>query len=40
MSRASIVAWTKRVGVTGVVFFAVKGLLWLTLPTLLAFARC
>ena len=29
------VAWLKRLGVAGFLFFFIKGLLWLTIPSLL-----
>jgi len=29
--------WTRRVGVAAFLFFLVKGLLWLIVPTLIAF---
>jgi hypothetical protein len=31
--------WWSRVGVTGIAFFLVKGLLWLLAPALVAFLR-
>jgi hypothetical protein len=33
--RARIIVWLKRIGVVGFLFFLAKGLLWLSLPTLL-----
>lgn len=33
--RSPLVAWVKRLGVAGFVFFLVKGILWLVLPGLL-----
>jgi hypothetical protein len=32
--------WFKRLGVTGVLFVLLKGLLWLSLPALLAVRSC
>jgi hypothetical protein len=31
--------WSSRVGVTGIAFFLLKGLLWLLAPILFAFMR-
>jgi hypothetical protein len=33
----SLKTWIKRVGFWGVLFFLLKGLLWLTIPALIAF---
>lgn len=33
-------AWWKRLGAVGALFFLVKGLLWLSLPALLALTEC
>ena len=35
--RASLKQWAKRLGVGGLIFFTVKGLLWLTVPALIAY---
>jgi hypothetical protein len=35
--RAKIRTWAKRLGFWGVMFFLLKGLLWLAIPTLIAF---
>jgi hypothetical protein len=32
-----ITNWFKRIGLLGFLFFLVKGLLWLTIPALIAF---
>ena len=32
--------WLRRMGAAGVVFFAVKGLLWLVVPAIVAWAHC
>jgi len=38
LNRAmEIRSWIKRVGVLGLLFFLVKGLLWLLVPVLIAF---
>lgn len=34
--RCPIPTWLRRVGLIGFTFFLVKGLLWLTIPTLAA----
>ena len=41
-SASPLVVWVRRFGVAGFLFFLVKGLLWLSLPTLLVVfgARC
>ena len=36
-SSPRLVCWLKRFGVLGFCFFLVKGLLWLTLPALVAY---
>lgn len=33
--QSPVVKWAKRVGIWGVVFFTVKGLLWLIVPAVL-----
>lgn len=35
-SELSIKGWLKRIGFWGLVFFVLKGLLWLAIPTLVA----
>jgi hypothetical protein len=35
-ARTKIVAWVKRLGFFGFLFFLVKGLLWLLVPALIA----
>jgi hypothetical protein len=32
--------WLRRVGVAGFAFFALKGILWLIVPAILAWAGC
>ena len=34
--RLGLRDWIKRVGLLGLVFFLIKGLLWLTIPALIA----
>lgn len=34
--RAKLKSWAKRAGIFGLLFFTVKGLLWLTVPILVA----
>jgi len=36
METAKVKTWIKRLGFWGIVFFLVKGLLWLALPALIA----
>ena len=36
MTTAKITRWMKRLGFWGVMFFLVKGLLWLIIPAVLA----
>ena len=36
METAKVKTWIKRLGFWGVVFFLVKGLLWLAIPALIA----
>jgi|RhiMethySRZTD1v2_1073278.scaffolds.fasta_scaffold175069_4 hypothetical protein len=36
-TRVSWKQWAKRLGVGGLIFFAVKGMLWLTVPALIAY---
>ena len=36
MEPSKVKTWIKRLGFWGVVFFLVKGLLWLAIPALLA----
>jgi len=35
--RFSVAGWIKRLGVAGFLFFLIKGLLWLIIPTLAAY---
>ena len=37
MGKNSIKTWAKRLGFWGVMFFLLKGLLWLAIPALIAF---
>ena len=37
VTKMSIKTWIKRLGFWGFMFFLVKGLLWLTIPALIAF---
>jgi hypothetical protein len=37
MKTSTVKGWIKRVGFWGFLFFLVKGLLWLTIPALIAF---
>ena len=39
LHRDQLLGWRSRVGVTGFVFFLVKGLLWLLAPALVALVR-
>lgn len=34
--NATCISWLKRAGLTGTVFFFIKGLLWIIVPALLA----
>ena len=36
-TQANLKQFAKRVGIGGLIFFAVKGLLWLTVPALIAY---
>ena len=36
-TRASLKQWAKRLGIGGLIFFTLKGLLWLTVPALIAY---
>jgi len=35
MSYTGFMRWLKRLGLAGILFFTIKGLLWLLIPTLL-----
>ena len=37
LTEMKLKSWFKTVGYWGLLFFAVKGLLWLTIPALIAF---
>jgi hypothetical protein len=39
LSRPSLM-WLKRMGLAGVLFFLLKGVIWLSLPALLALRQC
>ncbi|MBX3244599.1 MAG: alanyl-tRNA synthetase [Acidobacteria bacterium] len=39
-SGSKAIAWVKRLGFWGFMFFTIKGLLWLIVPTALAYFSC